>query len=350
MLTQILKQSSLMARLRAAWRHDAEDVMKPVRKELRRLAHEIEQLQQALRETSARAARGDRCASQLRAMAELNEQQRHRLAALPTLLERDHLVAWLNRAVANATMNAEPFHHIVVDELLPRPVYDLLIEALPPTVFFSDHDTIKQDLPLPVTFGPALATSVWNFVDDVLARQLIQPAVLDKFYGPLQHHYERIFGPEFVEQANQLPQLPSGGRLMLRRPGYHLEPHRDPKRSLLTCLLYLARPGDSDAHGTQLFHVAEDDEAPFKQTYYPRDHGHHCELASVVPFRANTMLVFMNSRGAHGATIPADLPADIERYAYQFYVAPQNAALGALIRQLPADRRTKWQNRNSVES
>jgi hypothetical protein len=40
---------------------------------------------------------------------------------------------------------------------------------------------------------------------------------------------------------------------MPRRPGYHLEPHRDPKRSLLTCLLYLARPGDSDAQGTQLF-------------------------------------------------------------------------------------------------
>ena len=115
-------------------------------------------------------------------------------------------------------MRVEPFHHIVVEELLPPPVYELLIEALPPAVFFSDHDPIKQDLPLPVAFGPALATSVWNFVDDVLARQLIQPAVLDKFHGPLQHHYETIFGPEFVEPANQLPQLPSGGRLMLRRP------------------------------------------------------------------------------------------------------------------------------------
>ena len=348
MLTRLLKQSNLMARLRAAWRQDAEDVMKPVRKELRRLTHEVEQLQQTLQETSVRAARGDRSASQLRAMAELNEQQRHRLAALPALLDKEHLTAWLNRAVGAATMRVEPFHHIVVEELLPPPVYELLIEALPPAVFFSDHDPIKQDLPLPVAFGPALATSVWNFVDDVLARQLIQPAVLDKFHGPLQHHYETIFGPEFVEPANQLPQLPSGGRVMLRRPGYHLEPHRDPKRSLLTCLLYLARPGDSDAHGTQLFDVAGDDEAPFKQTYYPRDHGHRCELAAVVPFRPNTMLVFLNSRGAHGATIPGDLPADLERYAYQFYVAPQNAALGALIRQLPGERRARWQNRSNT--
>jgi hypothetical protein len=29
-------------------------------------------------------------------------------------------------------------------------------------------------------------------------------------------------------------------------------------------------------------------------------------------------------------------------------VAPENAALGALIRELPAERRTMWQNRNRL--
>ena len=60
------------------------------------------------------------------------------------------------------------------------------------------------------------------------------------------------------------------------------------------------------------------------------------------------MLVFLNSRGAHGATIPADAGNDLERYSYQFYVAPENAALGALIRELPRDRRTMWQNKNRI--
>ena len=60
------------------------------------------------------------------------------------------------------------------------------------------------------------------------------------------------------------------------------------------------------------------------------------------------MLVFLNSRGAHGATIPADAARETERYTYQFYVAPENAALGALIRELPAERRTMWQNRNRL--
>jgi hypothetical protein len=348
MFARLLKQTNLLARLRAAWRHDADEAMKPARKELRRLAREVDQLRTLLEETSVRAARGDRIAAQLRVIAELNEEQRQRLASLPTLLDREELTASIGRAIAGATMRADPFHHVVLEQVLPPRVYDLLLEALPPTVFFSDHDPVKQDLPLPLTFGPRLATTVWNFVDDTLARQLIQPAVLRKFHEPLQQHYETVFGSEFVERANQLPQLPSGGRLMLRRPGYHLEPHRDPKRSLLTCLMYLARPGDSEAYGTQLFRVADDNDAPFKQTYYPRDHGRECKLVGVVPFRPNTMLVFLNSRGAHGATIPGDAPREMERYAYQFYVAPENTALGALIRELPAERRATWQNRNRL--
>ena len=72
------------------------------------------------------------------------------------------------------------------------------------------------------------------------------------------------------------------------------------------------------------------------------------ELAAEAPFRPNTLLVFLNARGAHGATIPADAGEDLERYSYQFYVVPENAALGSLIRKLPPERRTMWQNKNKV--
>lgn len=350
MLTRLLKQTGLANRLRGAWRHDAEEAMKPIRKELRRLAHEVEELQAVLQETSMRAARGDRSSSQLRLMIELNEQQRERLAALPSLLDEQQIAAHTRRAIAAAELRSDPFEHIVVDHVLPPAVYDLLIEALPPSVFFPDRDPIKQDLPFPITFGPALAAATWNFVDSVIARRIIQPAVLEKFHEPLQHYYDVVFGPAFRERANELPQLSSGSRLMLRRPGYYLAPHRDPKRSMLTCLMYLARPGDSEVYGTQLFRVVGDREAPFKQTYYPQNDGRHCEVAAAIPFRPNSMLVFLNSRGAHGAAIPAEAGDDLERYTYQFYVAPENAALGALIRELPPERRTMWQNRNRMES
>lgn len=350
MLTSLLKRSKLATRLRGALRHDADEALKPLRKELRRLAGQVETLQAQMQDTAVRAARADRSSSQLRLMMDLNEQQDEQLAALPALLDERQIQAHVCRAVGAAEMRSDPFDHIVVDQALPQSLYDLLLAAIPPAVFFDDHDPIKPNLAFPMTFGPALTTAVWNFVDAAIARRAIQPAVLEKFHEPLQRHYDTVFGPSFREQANALPQLSAGGRLMLRRAGYHLDPHRDPKRSMLTCLLYLAREGDSEAHGTQLFRVIGDREASYKQTYYPEAAGGTCELATVVPFRPNTMLVFLNSRGAHGATIPADAGDDLERYAYQFYVAPENGALGALIRELPPERRTMWQNKNKLET
>jgi hypothetical protein len=279
---------------------------------------------------------------------ELNELQREQVVDLPGVLDEQHIRAHVTDAINAAELRSEPFDHIIVEQVLPPAVYELLITTMPPAVFFDDHDPIKRNLVFPIAFGPTLSNEVWNAVDSLIARRCIQPAVLDKFHQPLQDHYDTIFGPAFRSQANALPKLSSGGRLMLRRPGYHLDAHRDPKRSMLTCLLYLARPGDDEAYGTQLFRVTNDHEASYKQTYYPGEAEGTCELATVVPFRPNTMLVFLNAHGAHGATIPVDAGEDVERYSYQFYVAPENAALGALIRKLPSDRRTMWQSKSKV--
>ena len=350
MLKDALRRTKLAGRLRGLWRQEADEAMKPLRKQLRRLTAEVDALRATLQDTAVRAARGDRSASQLRLIMELNERQREQLATLPVLLDERHIQAHVSRAIGAAELRSEPLEHIVVEQVLPSAVYDLLIAAIPPEVFFDDHDPVKQNLVFPIAFGPTLPSMVWNFVDAMIARRGIQPAVLDKFHEPLQRHYETVFGPEFRARANALPHLSSGGRLMLRRPGYHLAPHRDPKRSMLTCLLYLARHGDDEAHGTQLFRVADDREASCKQTYYPGADGGGCELGTTVPFRPNTMLVLLNSRGAHGATIPADAGDGLERYSYQFYVAPENAALGTLIRELPSDRRTMWQNKNRIKA
>ena len=348
MLSDVLKRTPFVARLRGAWRHEADEALKPLRKEVRRLTGELEAMREVLQHTAVRAARADQCAAQVRCIMELNEQQREQVADLPGLLDEQYIRAHVTQAINAAELRSEPFEHIIVEQILPPAVYDLLIAAMPPAVFFDDHDPIKRNLVFPITFGPTLSSEVWNAVDAMIAGRCIQPAVLDKFHQPLQDHYDTIFGPAFRTQANALPKRSAGGRLMLRRPGYHLAAHRDPKRSMLTCLVYLARPGDDEAHGTQLFRVTDDREASYKQTYYPGAAGGTCELATVVPFRPNTMLVLLNAHGAHGATIPADAGEDLERYSYQFYVAPENAALGALIRGLPRDRRTMWQNKNKL--
>lgn len=342
-----LKRLPIVSRFRGAVQHDVEQTLKPLRKELRHLTSQVQELQETLRATAERAARGDRAAAQVKWTLVLNAQ--HDLQTrLDRVLDEPRIAAHIRAAVAAAPIVHEPLDHIVVERLLPDDVYELLIEAIPPIPFFTDTDPAKQDLPIPMAFGPSFHTRAWAFVDEAIGRRSIRPAVMARFHAELQTYYDTIFGPGMRERANQLPQSTSGGRLMLRRPGYHLSPHRDPKRSLITCLMYLARPGDDEAHGTQLFSVVNDSEAHYKQTYYPEREGHHCELARRVPFTPNSMLAFVNSRGAHGAHIPADAPLSLERYSYQFYIAPDNEALGTLIRSLPKDRRAMWQNRNRL--
>ena len=343
------KRLPVLERLRAAFRYDVDQTLKPLRKEVRRLSREVEQLEIALRHTAERAARADRQAAQLKSILMANVAEQDAVSAAAPTLHEDRIAAHVRRAIANAAILCDPFEHAVVERLLPDDVYLLLLQAIPPLAFFTDSDPVKQDLPIPMEFGPAYHVKIWGFVDAVLAQRIITPAVMARFHQPLQRYYDTIFGPEFREQANQLPPSTSGGRLMLRRPGYRLSPHRDPKRSFLTCLLYLAKPGDDEAHGTRLYRVSDDREASYKQTYYPEREGHACELVKVVPFRPNSMLVFLNSTGAHGAAIPETAAATTERCAYQFYVAPDNAALAALLKSLPRERRDMWKNRNKVE-
>jgi hypothetical protein len=268
------------------------------------------------------------------------------MAHAAELLESTRVAAHVRAAIASTPLVLEPYEHMVVEDLLPPDVYALLIDAIPPEPFFDDHDAVKRNLRFPMDLGPALSATAWGFFDDVVTGQMIRPAVLERFADPLRRHYDSIFGAEYCERATAIPHQVNSGRLMLRRRGYHLDPHRDPKHSMVTCLVYFARPGDDEAFGTQLFSVADDGDANYKQTYYPEQAGHACTLVKVVPFRPNSMLAFLNSRGAHGATIPADAPESLARYSYQFYIGPEKEALGALVRQLRDERRRMWQSKD----
>jgi hypothetical protein len=128
---------------------------------------------------------------------------------------------------------------------------------------------------------------------------------------------------------------------MLRRPGYHLAPHRDPKWGFVTGIVYLARNGDNEAHGTQIYRVHDDVEAPTSRVYYPEPEK--CELVKDVPFRANSMLAFLNSEGAHGASIPADAqPPTLERYIYQFRLGPTGKVIKRLTELMPPEQAVMW--------
>jgi hypothetical protein len=273
---------------------------------------------------------------QLLALQRLDWEQRDEVANISRWLTSWAIEAHVLDSVARAPLALDPFPHVVVEDLLPPDIYARIVEAVPPAVFFAG--TKDEHWAVPSGIAPLYCRSVWTFVANTLVGDILHRALNAKF-NVLVREYVRGFCPDFTDDE-RLDLHPSDGRLMLRRPGYNLTPHRDPKWGFVTAILYLARPGDSEEYGTQLYAVREDVEAPSGAVYYLEPS--QCELVRAVPFRSNSMLVFLNSVGAHGASIPADAPARLERYIYQFRLGPTSKMIASILQRMPPDRASQW--------
>jgi hypothetical protein len=226
----------------------------------------------------------------------------------------------------------DPSVHIVINDLLPADSYQALLGGIPPAVFFSQKDTTKQNLRLSsIRVAPARTIETLSFLEETLIPRVMVPALMGKFAPHIREFYIREYGQERGPALAAIPHEATAGRLMLRRPGYHLDPHLDPKRVVFTCLLYFARPGDSEMFGTTFYKINGTPTIDRTNTFYPGSQGLTCDLVKMVLFKANSAVAFLNWGGAHGADIPKTAPADTERFSYQFYVSPDPVALAAIV-------------------
>lgn len=341
------------AAMEAAFRKSLDTEVGKLRTEFKRkLKQQKAALEQSNAELSKQTARALQRVKLLEEILITNDRDRELIVGLPQRLASEDLRRHVVERIKSAEVMAEPYPHIFVEQAFPEDFYELLIEAIPPLRFFSSRDPIKRNFSPRNAIAPAKSMMVWSFVDSVFSRETLLPAMTEKFQPFLDEYFATAFGPEFVERARALPQANTKGRLMCRRPGYKLGPHLDPKRVLLTTLIYLPRSaGEDERYGTQIFRGDRDFVARYSNTYYPEPDGIKCELAKTVPFRRNSLLVFLNSKAIHGADIPLEEPPkELERYAYQFYIGPETQALKELVDALPAERQAAWRQRNSVRS
>src|SRR5688572_22730080 len=290
----------------------AADLLRP-RTFFRTLAR-VDQLVDATRELSSTVEALRVRTEQLISIERLNDEQRVDLQQLDVLLKAASISAHVSAAVKAAPLHLDPFPHVVVDTWLPPEVYETIVRALPPAVFFADREVSRQRLLVPFSFAPAYSRRVWHFVAEDIVGGALADALNAKFRDALRAYIGAFCEPWLAHPDQRLH--PSDGRILLRRPGYIIHPHRDPKWGFITGLVYLAREGDNEAYGTQLYRVRDDVEATNDKPL--RFEDEECELVKAIPFRPNTLLAFLNSTGAHGASIPADAPASLERYVYQF--------------------------------
>jgi hypothetical protein len=264
------------------------------------------------------------------------------VARLPAICDHERVAAHLRAAVEEAELRLDPFPYMLVRDVFPDDYFDALVRGIPPVELFADRPFNKQQIKVPFHLAPAYSRHVWNFFVDSVGRRVLQPAVLAKFRRPLEEWIVSNW-PALADDPFAPPMdfNMGDGRIMLRGRGYRIPPHRDPKWGFITCLLYLPRAHDSESWGTQIFSVDDDPPALGAAPHWI-DAG-RCHVAAEIPFRRNTMLVFLNSTGAHGAHIPEDAePPDLQRYIYQCRIGPNGNAIRALVAKLPEEDVPLW--------
>jgi DNA-binding transcriptional regulator YbjK len=337
-LASLLHRSGLYTYLRRAWRDDISALRGDVQAIDRRLDAVLERLgdQQSVQELEGRLkdvqARQHDLRAELRRVKAVLEASRSRLfEEHRDATDRRVAAAHVATVVEGATLHDEPMPHMVIRDVLPDATYRALVDATPPDECFTERDPIKQNwVPAQGKLAPEFSHMMWRFMERSVIPDMLVPALLLRFRPHIDAVYRHRYGHR-ATAVSALSHEATAGRLMLRRPGYHLDPHLDPHRVIVTGLLYLARPGDDVSYGTQLFSINEAPRVAQTKTYYPREAGYTCTLVKTVPFEANTAVAFLNAgAGAHGADIPADAPARTKRYAYQFYISPPVQALAAI--------------------
>ena len=244
--------------------------------------------------------------------------------------------AHVRAVVAAAPLESDPCPYVVLDDLLTDDVYDTMVAAIPPPLFFEHLTVTRQDLKVPFEFVPRYQQEVWQAFQTRVVMKALVPALSDKFQDSLDLLVRNQW-PGVVDSMTDagISLQSAAARVMRRRPGYEIKPHRDPHWTFLTCILYLTKRDDRQLYGTQLCRLQHEQEFPTHSPFWvPED---DVEVVREVPGRPNSAVVFLNSTGAHRASIPADAPPETDRYIYQVQLGPERAVRDALTARLPAD-------------
>ncbi len=317
---------------------------KTMSRQLRTITRQLEQLEQTLIRQEKILAGVPELQAQVRRCVTAYTKDARQAEWLPALRVRlgdgERIAAHAAAAVSASRLERDPFPHILIENLLPDDIASELLRAVPSSAFFKTENMKRQELEVPFVFAPEYSRVVWGLFFNKVITETMVPALTEKF-RPALDEFLHAHWPELGPLATAgIALRVSNSRLLLRRPGYVIKPHRDPRWAFLTCLVYLPRSSDHEVYGTQLYRLHREPEVTHSSPLWV-DRS-ECQLVKDVPARRNTALVFLNSTGAHGASIPSQAPADIERYLFQVQFGVDEETKQRLIAGVSDAARPSW--------
>lgn len=202
----------------------------------------------------------------------------------------------LSKRISAAELCQHPFEHVIIPDLFPRDIYDLMVKnpiadrylktlhELKRTSDYAYPDRyvlpLSSNLPMLLSPDRELWQQVYEYVHYV-----ISPALLNKFSAVLQQRFDR------------LPNMQMDMLYVRDRRGYQLGPHTDSPRKICSFLIYLAHD-DSQGPGTSFYWPKD---PTFRCAGGPHYHANQFDLVQTMPYQANLLCAFAKSdRSFHG--------------------------------------------------
>lgn len=178
----------------------------------------------------------------------------------------ERLSSAITASVDAACASAEPFDHLVFDQVFPDDVYAAMLTAMPVAADYrpmsgramgldapdGTHTRVKIDLfPEYIRHLPPEKRTVWDVVGQALCSRMVR----DAFARRLAPALERRFGRNKVG----LYPIPVLTRDI---PGYRIHPHTDTRWKGITVQFYLPRDASATHIGTIFHHRLPDGSLP----------------------------------------------------------------------------------------
>ena len=247
------------------------------------------------------------------------------------------VAAQLRAVVAAAPLESDPCPHIVLDDLFPDDAYDVLVAAIPPPMFFEHLSVERQDLKVPLEFAPRHHREVWQAFHTPHHHECARSGVVREI-----PHRSRCPGAHPLARLRRLDgrrrHQPAPGHVTDDASSARLRDQAAPRSTLGVPDLYpLPDPTRRPASSTEP--NCADCSTRWKPPHmprpgFPRTMSRWCERC---PDGRTGAVVFLNSTGAHRASIPSDAPPETDRYIYQLQLGPEPAVRAALNARLPAE-------------
>jgi len=260
---------------------------------------------------------------------------------MTALLSKDPLGFVLER-LRSARVEADPFPHYYLEQVLPENYYQELLSNLPVSSVYEnlyevtdlklDHFRHRYQRDLNEGWTNALPPklqSFWNSFNEWFLSPPLAQAFLESFEEP--------FRPR-IGAREAWPEVSVEAQFIRHRAGYFLGPHSDLYTKLVVVLLYLAPDARAARLGTSLYRPKRAGFSCPDSNHYPFEDFIRVKTA---PYKPNSLLAFVRSDiSFHGLEPLTEADVATEGRDLIQYVVHDKAAREAQLKAKRAERAT----------